>query len=258
MPPRVFLTCVALFGFGAILIRLEHAIHGAPSGRRRADWIKYAVYLLLIGGLLAAASAGRATAGLVLAAVALLGAQEIHQAGRRSVGWTAVALLGLLLGLGHLLIGRGAAWLPAFAWVLLVVAATDSFAQLWGRLLGRHRLCPRLSPGKTIEGLAGGVITAALVAVWLRAALPGAASLASPGPLPGSAAARAVVIGLVTAAAAVAGDLAFSAVKRRVGIKDFSTRIPGHGGILDRFDSLSLAAPVSFWVRAWLLGWPGA
>jgi CDP-diglyceride synthetase len=252
MPPRVLLTCVALFGFGAVLIRLEHAIHDAPAHRRRADWIKYGVYLLLIGGLLAAASVGRMAAGLLLAAVALLGAQEIHRANGRSIGWTAVALLGLVLGLGHLLIGRGAAWLPTFAWVLLVVAATDSFAQLWGRLLGRHRLCPRLSPGKTIEGLAGGVVTAALVAVWMRAALSGS------GALPGSAMARAGVVGLVTAAAAVAGDLAFSAVKRWVGIKDFSARIPGHGGILDRFDSLTVAAPVSFWVRAWLLGWPGA
>ncbi len=70
-----------------------------------------------------------------------------------------------------------------------------------------------------------------------------------PAPLP-----VAILLALVTAAAAVAGDLAFSLVKRRAGAKDFPGILPGHGRVCDRFDSLVLAAPVYFWVRALLIG----
>jgi phosphatidate cytidylyltransferase len=99
-------------------------------------------------------------------------------------------------------------------------------------------LCPRLSPHKTVEGLIGGIVMAAAIAALLRFLLPSTTL------------AHVIVLGLVTAAGAVAGDLAFSALKRHAGLKDFSTALPGHGGVLDRFDSLVLAAPAFYWSAA--------
>jgi phosphatidate cytidylyltransferase len=118
----------------------------------------------------------------------------------------------------------------------------DSFSQLWGRLLGKRPLCPRLSPGKTVEGLVGGGLTTVAVAAALGPLLLGH----SPVPMAG--------LGALTAAGAVVGDLAFSWIKRRAGLKDFSSALPGHGGVLDRFDSLVVGAPVFFWSRLVLFG----
>jgi phosphatidate cytidylyltransferase len=242
----VALATALLFAFGAVLMALGQLARGAPPAQRRADWLKYGVYAALIGALLGAGALGLAPAAGLLLVVAALGAAELWRnlRGRlRAAGAIAALALGLMaVALAHLVLGKPR--FPAYALAVLLVAVTDSFSQLWGRLLGRHRLCPRLSPGKTREGLAGGLLTAVTAAVALGFLAPGM-----------SVAARAV-LGLSTALAAVAGDLAFSWIKRRLGVKDFSSALPGHGGILDRFDSLVLAAPVYFWCRL-LLGATG-
>ncbi|MDE2702049.1 MAG: phosphatidate cytidylyltransferase [Chloroflexota bacterium] len=118
--------------------------------------------------------------------------------------------------------------------LLLFLAASvfsfDSFAFAVGRAIGRHRLAPAVSPGKTWEGLAGGTAGAlaagALFSIWLDVPAPWLALLAG-------------AVGL----AGQAGDLLESAVKRAVGAKDSSRLIPGHGGVLDRIDSFTTALP---------------
>ncbi|MFA5494576.1 MAG: phosphatidate cytidylyltransferase [Porticoccaceae bacterium] len=137
--------------------------------------------------------------------------------------WLALTVLGHIEG-GRVLI----------LLVVLVVAAADIGAFFTGRAIGRHKLAPDVSPGKTIEGLAGG-----LVAVLVLAAL----FLAfSPAHQPEWWQWSLVVA--VTALASVLGDLVESMVKRHRGVKDSGTILPGHGGILDRIDSLSAALPV--------------
>ncbi|TJY62086.1 phosphatidate cytidylyltransferase [Sinimarinibacterium sp. CAU 1509] len=119
--------------------------------------------------------------------------------------------------------------------VLFLVFAADTGAFLAGRSLGRHKLAPGISPGKTVEGAIGGVV---LCALWALTAgvyvfeVVGAQVL--------------VLVGLsiVVALASIVGDLTESMFKRMVGIKDSGTLLPGHGGILDRVDSILAAAPV--------------
>jgi len=114
--------------------------------------------------------------------------------------------------------------------VLLIVWAADVGAYVFGRLLGRTKLAPAVSPGKTWEGVTGGLLLAG-VAAGAAAAWVG---------LPTN---RLVVLGVLTALVSVLGDLTQSMFKRNVGLKDSGRLLPGHGGVLDRIDSLTAAVP---------------
>lgn len=132
----------------------------------------------------------------------------------------------------------GGAWLLLFT--MLSTSAVDTGAYFAGKSLGKHKLAPVLSPGKTWEGAVGGFLCAMLVAgllgSWLR--LPLAFSLTA---------------GALVGIFAQLGDLSKSAIKREIGIKDFGSLIPGHGGVLDRFDSLLFTAPIVYWLVTF---WP--
>ena len=127
--------------------------------------------------------------------------------------------------------GRGAVMVV----LVMVVAAADIGAYFTGRRFGRHALSPSVSPGKTWEGFWGGVLSAALLGVLLWTLLPERFDHLS--------LVAAVMIALSTALASVLGDLTVSMVKRQSGVKDSSSLLPGHGGLLDRLDSLCAAAP---------------
>jgi phosphatidate cytidylyltransferase len=132
---------------------------------------------------------------------------------------------------------------PERAWVVvlvLLVWSFDTFAYFTGRRLGRHAFMSHISPSKTIEGVVGGVVAAAIVGALVVAAL-GRPWLAG------------LVLGIAVAAAAQAGDLAESMLKRAAGAKESGTLIPGHGGMLDRVDSFLFAAPVAFFAIVTIL-----
>ncbi|WP_075182130.1 phosphatidate cytidylyltransferase [Pantoea sp. 1.19] len=124
----------------------------------------------------------------------------------------------------------GAWWL---LYVMILVWGADSGAYLFGKLFGKHKLAPRVSPGKTWEGFFGGLLTSALIA-WL---------FGTWAPL-NVAPATLLLCSVAAALASVLGDLTESMFKREAGIKDSGHLIPGHGGILDRIDSLTAAVPV--------------
>lgn len=124
-------------------------------------------------------------------------------------------------------------------WLLLVTALNDVAQFCCGTLWGRHRIAPRISPLKSWQGLAGGTVVAGVLSACMvhqLALLPWWHGL---------------WIGMTLSWAGLLGDLIFSAVKRRLGVKDFSTLIPGHGGLLDRADSLVLTTP---WLMALFYG----
>jgi phosphatidate cytidylyltransferase len=129
-------------------------------------------------------------------------------------------------------------------WILTVLVCTwvcDITAFFVGRRWGRVRLAPRISPGKSAEGAIGGVASAALAAILLGPLLTwllGTVGLGVIGPL---GLARLTGLGLVIGACAVVGDLIESFIKRQCGAKDSGALIPGHGGVLDRIDSVLFA-----------------
>lgn len=153
-------------------------------------------------------------------------------AGTLYVGWT----------LSHLVLLRAAG--PLGFWRTLLVFGgvwgTDVLAYAVGSLFGRHKLKPSLSPGKSVEGAAGGLL-GGLLAAWLVGiplGLPVGLRLG---------------LGLALGVLGQVGDLAESALKRHAGVKDSGSLLPGHGGILDRFDSSLFAAPVVYYLLAlWL------
>jgi phosphatidate cytidylyltransferase len=188
-----------------------------PAPDMAADWAFAAASVI---GLLAGIATGQSFAGW---AVAVGGA----------------TYLGLCLGF----------WIAIYRWhvpdtnhlgfrlVLLAVGGAvvgDTVAYFSGTAFGRHRFFPSISPKKSLEGAVGGALASVLIGVAAGPALIGISV-----PL-------GAVLGALTAVAAQGGDLVESAIKRQAGVKDSGTLIPGHGGLLDRADSLVLIAPVVY------------
>jgi phosphatidate cytidylyltransferase len=130
--------------------------------------------------------------------------------------------------------------------MVLVVAAADIGAYFSGKRFGKHKLAVLVSPAKTWEGFWGGIICCVLLAVLLWYLLPDQAAHISLSSV--------VAVTVTTALASVVGDLTVSMVKRESGVKDSGSLLPGHGGMLDRLDSLCGAAPV-FALGLLLAGW---
>lgn len=156
--------------------------------------------------------------------------------------WLGYAPLVMLGAYGALsLRGAGITWV---IWLVAVVAASDIAGYFAGRMLGGPKFWPRVSPKKTWSGTVAG---------WIAAALVGAGFMAQ-----GAAGIGIVAISVIVAFAAQMGDVAESAVKRKAGVKDASNLIPGHGGVLDRFDAMLGALVLVLIVRSVTDFLPGA
>lgn len=147
------------------------------------------------------------------------------------ITFLSAAYLSLFLYLYLLrLLPYGRSWLFL---ALLTTWAFDTVAYFAGRYFGRRRITPQLSPGKTVEGFTAGLLASGIAGALFGFWLP-----VSPWLL--------FILGLLTGITAQVGDLVFSAVKRAAGCKDAGALIPGHGGVLDRFDSMLLTAPLVY------------
>lgn len=163
---------------------------------------------------------------------------ETRQSSTVTVSFTVLGVVWIAVGLAHAVLLRE---IPehgreAIFTVLLTVFAADTGAYLIGKAVGRHRLAPAISPGKSWEGLVGGLLAGmfvSFVALYEQGWLAIWESL---------------VLGLVVVAASVVGDLMESLVKRDLGVKDSGALLAGHGGVLDRIDSLLYALPAGFYV----------
>ena len=117
--------------------------------------------------------------------------------------------------------------------LVFLTEINDVMQFTWGKLLGRHKIVPKVSPNKTWEGFAGGIISTTIIGYFLGFLTP----LSD---------VHVVFVSFIIAVSGFCGDIVMSSVKRDIGVKDMSTAIPGHGGILDRIDSLAYTAPAFF------------
>jgi phosphatidate cytidylyltransferase len=157
-----------------------------------------------------------------------------------------IAVFSVWAALVQLFLTHGAGFLVS---LLALIWFADIAAYFTGKALGRHKLAPKVSPGKTWEGAAGGVLAATL---WVLACIawPGSfgAVLAQRWPL-----VMVAAIAVFLAALSIVGDLFESLLKRRAGVKDSSQLLPGHGGVYDRIDALLPVAPLALLLTgAWL------
>ncbi|MDY7078984.1 MAG: CDP-archaeol synthase [Chloroflexota bacterium] len=183
--------------------------------------------------------------GMTLILLGSLTWQLLHRQGSPVADWSLTVTGGLYLGLcGACLVGlRGmqdGLWWTMTAVLSIMLADTGAF--FVGRAWGRHKLVPTLSPGKTWEGYVGGVViggllTALLASLW-RIGAGAETSISS---------IHGLILGLLIAVFAPLGDLAVSMIKRHVGVKDSGNIIPGHGGALDRVDSVLWAAVIGYY-----------
>jgi phosphatidate cytidylyltransferase len=257
----IALLLVALFVLPSLGVALLFGAFGVAAAWewgglcrwRRATRVGYIAIVVAVGAaLLMAVRADRAVAAVVFGVAAL---------------WWLLVLIVLVRGTNGIFESNGGRWLAGIltlvpAWLavsflhdtdpdrpllllslLLVIGFADSGAYAVGHVFGRTKLAPAISPGKTVEGVIGGVITAMLLGyvcgtmIWhLQGARLG------------------VWIGLAIGSMliSVVGDLAESKMKRLAGVKDSGRLLPGHGGVLDRIDALTAAAPV------FALGWLAA
>ena len=230
----------------------------AEAASGRADYLAVAGLLLAAEAVSGASSDYLAASGVALAAWALAASLWFIAAyeGERPLAAYLLLLLGPVYA--GFLLGHGLAIYdlsPAITesdsvgrnWLLFTLAGTsasDTGAYAVGRLIGRHKMTPTLSPNKTWEGAAGGLV-ASVAAMLAVGALPG------PG---GGGLAAFAVVAVVVAVVAQLGDLFESFLKRRADAKDSGSIMPGHGGLLDRIDSILFALPAVYYLLTLVFG----
>jgi phosphatidate cytidylyltransferase len=231
---------VGAFILGSLLMALG-SLH-VEAQVWHARWTKFIVYFVIVVGVIGVSWLGNPWLPALMAVIVILGALEIASAlghlprsdSRLAYPvWISYTIVGLIFLVGT--------WRASAGFVYLIVAAFDGFSQVSGQLLGRHKLAPYISPGKTMEGVIGGTAGALAVAVLARPMvhLPQAVTLE---------------LSMLICIAALSGDLAASWLKRRAGIKDYGNILRGHGGVLDRFDSF-IAALAASDIALWFWGY---
>lgn len=182
--------------------------------------------------------------GTVIITVAAMGTRDSPLAILRTVGGTGLPLLlAFLLTYTIALRNEPDVGRQLLIALFLVVIAGDTAAFYVGRKFGRHKLARVISPKKTWEGAIGGVVAgvaAVLLVQWLW--------------FPGLPTIHAVILGFLLSSSAILGDLAESVIKRASGVKDSSRLLPGHGGVLDRLDSLLFSGPILYYYYTYFVG----
>ncbi len=234
----VTLLCVSLIG----MQELYRAMHVRKEGFGALELVSYAgvllIYLLLIPGDSAYPLMG-VIASLVLIMCVYVFCYPAYQAGQIMAAFFSIVYVGVMLSYIYqtrmLPGGQFHVWL-----IFLCSWGCDTCAYCVGVLIGKHKMAPVLSPKKSIEGAVGGVAGAVLLGVIYAFFTKG--GMVEYG----------IICG-VGALISMVGDLAASAIKRNQGIKDYGKLIPGHGGILDRFDSVIFTAPVIYYLSLFLI-----
>lgn len=222
----IFIYTLCFLLMGAIGMFAANRKVNAQTGRRR--WLKFVTYIAIVGGAIAAIFLNHFYLLAIL--ITTVGLWEILKniVQTQSPSMQNSVLCGYLFITIEFLTFSTTFDPLIILFIYFQVFIFDGFSQVLGQLLGKHRLLPHISPGKTLEGLIGGtvfcLIAAAIARDWVSFSLI-----------------QALSIGITTAILSFSGDILASSVKRFSQIKDYSTLLPGHGGFLDRFDSFMMA-----------------
>jgi len=234
---------LALVTIAALLATYELVLMARRAGHQPSLVLSLVVVAALVVG------AHYPTAGLLwptvtLAVMLAFGWQIFRPEAQRSLtDWALTLASGLYIGMlaGYLValrnLPQGLAWT---LWMFFATWANDTAAYFVGKGMGRHLFAPHVSPHKTWEGSIGGWVFCALVSAGMGISL-------------GQPLVLSLGLGVVLGPMATLGDLAVSFLKRRVGVKDTSSLIPGHGGMLDRMDSLLFTAVVVYYYAVWII-----
>ena len=226
----------------AIAAVLPLGVHARYLGLPVDTFLSPTVGAVLVVALFSAAIFARGVSGRPLESVSLTVFGILYTGGMLSFAY--------VLRYHPYAIGR-AAGTALLVLALALVWISDTAAYVVGRTMGKRKLMPSVSPGKTIAGAVGALATSA-IASWalIEFVLVPQAQL-------GLRVAHAVLFGIAISTAVQLGDLAESLIKREAGVKDSSQIIPGHGGVLDRIDGMLFALPVAYWLlNAWLIPAP--
>lgn len=229
----MFYIILTFFALGAVaIIRLNRT---SDEPQRKARWVKYVFYLLVVG--LTTACIRWELIYYLAIVILLIGGYEMvkgWQQSSRGIGFFIICLLIYLAIAICFYYFAAVLIMQRILFVYTIVFTFDGFAQITGQLFGKRKILPVVSPDKTVAGVVGGLIMGSLTGwfmmQWLH--IPGQVILLSP---------------VLICIAAFVGDALASLFKRNCGLKDYSRLIPGHGGILDRFDSFIFAGAV-FWL----------
>ncbi|KAB3531347.1 phosphatidate cytidylyltransferase [Alkaliphilus serpentinus] len=199
-------------------------------------WIGYIITLIILSDFYFSGTQGRIL--FLLVATTLLISIILLINNKYNIIDGAVTLYGIIyvgIFLGHIILISNSDK-EAYIWLAFITAwASDTFAYFAGNFFGKRKLCPTISPKKTVEGAIGGGLGSMLSCGIFGYLVIGENILAI------------IIIGLIGSIFSMLGDLTASIIKRHIGIKDYGNLIPGHGGILDRFDSILFTAPFVYY-----------
>ncbi len=228
--------CIILVYFLIGALALWRINSGLNKDQKKAQWIKYGMYLLIVSGIV---SVIHFTASFKFLAILILlsGLAEIVRlilSQRVIKPKPAMAIVALYLSLctGFYLFSK-LDDTDSILFIYTIVFTFDGFSQIVGQIFGKTPLAPTISPNKTIEGSVGGALSSIATAFILTGR--------NAAPLHNT-----LLVSVIVVISSLAGDLLASALKRFYGAKDFGQLIPGHGGVLDRFDSFITAGAVYY------------
>ncbi len=227
MEETIYIIIVSYFAIGAVAFGLIG--RQKNRGERKQIWAKYGTYVLIVHALYGSIYFGPHYFSYLALLIVIIGYYELLKTGWKNpeqphryflplsvIGYTLLVVPFLIFSM----MDQGVLY-----FIFVVVTVFDAFSQISGQLLGGKKLLPSVSPRKTIAGSAGGALIALITSVFIR-------GLINTGWLP------ALFISVIIIIFALLGDLLASWFKRQYKVKDFGSLLPGHGGFLDRFDSL--------------------
>lgn len=233
----IFYFTLGIFFIGGFILYKGNKKEGVST--RQDRWIKYGVYFLIVHLVIGSAVAGPFYFRILATMIIFIGGCELFQTSRdrkrgRLSRTSSILFWGIYISLScGFFFFSAQADTEMILFVYIVIAVFDGFSQLTGQGIGSRRLAPRISPNKTVEGAFGGLSAAIITAILLRSLVKLSIT-------------ESVIVASLLGIAGLAGDLAASYFKRLRGMKDFGNILPGHGGVLDRFDGFLAAAPAFF------------